>query len=295
MSKCTLCPRECNVDREISLGYCEMSSAVRIAGASLHMWEEPPISGKRGSGTIFFCGCSLGCIFCQNKAISHDGGRDVGRSVSNKELISLIYRLAEEGAHNINFVTPTHFADTIAEILPEVRKNISIPIVYNCGGYEKVETLRMLDGLVDIYLPDFKYFSDSLAKKYSAAPNYCKVAVAAIKEMYRQVGRAEFSDGLMKKGMIIRHLVLPGCRRDSADVLRVIAESLPIEDIRISIMRQYTPEFAPTGIDSLSRKVTSFEYDFVLSEAEKYGFDGYFQDKTSATSNYTPDFQNLPF
>ncbi len=295
MNKCTLCPRECNIDRDISLGYCQMPAVPKIAGASLHMWEEPPISGKRGSGTIFFCGCSLGCIFCQNKAISRDGGRDVGRSVSNKELISLIYRLAEEGAHNINFVTPTHFADTIAEILPEVRKNISIPIVYNCGGYESVETLRMLDGLVDIYLPDFKYFSDLLAKKYSAAPNYCKVAVAAIKEMYRQVGRAEFSDGLMKKGMIIRHLVLPGCRRDSTDVLRVIAESLPIEDIRISIMRQYTPEFAPTGIDSLSRKVTSFEYDFVLSEAEKYGFDGYFQDKTSATSNYTPDFQNLPF
>lgn len=271
-----------------------MSSATRIAGASLHMWEEPPISGKRGSGAIFFCGCSLGCVFCQNKDISR-GGRDIGRDISDKELIALIYRLAEEGAHNINFVTPTHFADTLVRILPEVRKSISIPIIYNCGGYEKVEALQRLDGLVDVYLPDFKYFSDELAGKYSAAPNYRHIAVAAIKEMYRQVGKAVFSDGLMKKGMIIRHLLLPGCRHDSAAVLRLIADTLPVEDIKISIMRQYTPEFAPTGIDSLSRRVTSFEYDFVLSEAEKYGFDGYYQDKSSATSVYTPDFCKMPF
>lgn len=293
---CTLCPRACRVDREEKLGFCRMTLRPRVARAALHMWEEPPISGKNGSGTIFFCGCNLRCVFCQNGIISQTESRTLGRELGDDELASLMFRLRDEGAHNINLVTPTHYADVLARILPEVRKTLGIPIVYNCGGYESTETLRMLDGLIDIYLPDFKYSSVENAKKYSSAPDYPEIAKTALYEMYRQVGECVFDkDGLMKKGVIVRHLVLPGCRHDSAEVLRIISETVPADKIRISLLRQYTPDFAPIEMKELRRKITSFEYDFVVNEAEKYGFDGYTQEKESANNSFTPDFREKTF
>ena len=286
--KCTLCPRRCGADRVNTLGFCRAPREIRIARAALHKWEEPPISGDAGSGTVFFCGCNLRCVYCQNGVISRM--EKAGRTVREDELEEIMLRLVREGAHNINLVTPTHYADALVRVLPRVREKTDVPIIYNCGGYESVETLRSLCGLIDIYMPDFKYFSPEISWKYSSARDYADVAKKALAEMYRQTGKVAIRDGLMKKGVLCRHLVLPSCRRDSAEVLRTIAETVPAEDILISVMRQYTPDFAPAEIKELRRRITSFEYDFVCAEAEKYGFDGFFQDKTSAKSDYTPDF-----
>ena len=291
MEKCYLCPRNCGADREAGeLGFCREGDSIRIAKYSLHMWEEPVISGKRGSGTIFFSGCNLKCEFCQNRVISH-GGK--GESISVERLCEIMLELQSMGAENINLVTPTHFADKIAEALREVKKDLSIPVVYNTSSYEKVDTLRMLDGLVDIYLPDYKYFSDELALKYSFAKDYRMIAEAAIAEMFRQTGSVLIENGIMKKGIIIRHLVLPSCRRDSIAVLERISELLPKDKILVSVMSQYTPEFAikaDTKHKELRRAITSFEYSSVSERAISLGLDGFFQEKSSATSEYTPDF-----
>ena len=287
---CFLCPRRCGADRESgAAGVCGMTDKIKVARAAPHMWEEPPISGIRGSGTVFFSGCPLKCVFCQNRVLSADG---YGKAVDGEELERIILKLAEQGVHNINLVTPTHFSDRLIPVLERVRPKLNIPIVYNCGGYESVEALRRLEGLIDIYLPDFKYASGELAAKYSAAPDYPEVAAAALSEMHRQVGGAAFdADGMMRRGVIVRHLVLPGCRRDSAAVLKMIAETVPVEDIKLSIMRQYTPEFVDAErFPELARRLTSFEYDYVVKEAANLGFDGYVQDKDSATAKYTPNF-----
>ena len=201
--------------------------------------------------------------------------------------------LEQQGAHNINLVTPTHFADKVAAALSKAKHKLNIPVVYNTSGYEKTETLKMLDGLVDIYLPDFKYASSELAALYSAAPDYPETARAALLEMFRQTGACVIGeDGMMQKGMIVRHLVLPGCRRDSIAVLDILANTLPIKDIKLSLMSQYTPEFAlDCEFKNLHRRLTSFEYDSVLKHAVDLGFDGYFQHISSATSSYTPDFE----
>ena len=291
MEKCYLCPRNCGADREAGeLGFCREGDSIRIARYSLHMWEEPVISGKRGSGTIFFSGCNLKCEFCQNRVISHGGKGEV---ISVERLCEIMLELQSMGAENINLVTPTHFADKIAEALREVKKDLSIPVVYNTSGYEKVDTLRMLDGLVDIYLPDYKYFSDELALKYSFVKDYRATAEAAIAEMFRQTGKAIIENGIMKKGIIIRHLVLPSCRRDSIAVLERIAEILPKDKVLVSVMSQYTPDFAikaDTKHKELRRAITSFEYSSVSERAISLGLDGFFQEKSSATSDYTPDF-----
>ncbi|MBO5883008.1 MAG: radical SAM protein [Clostridia bacterium] len=291
MEKCYLCPRNCGTDRAAGeLGFCREGDSIRIARYSLHMWEEPLISGKRGSGTIFFSGCNLKCEFCQNRVISH-GSK--GESISVERLCEIMLELQSMGAENINLVTPTHFADKIAEALREVKKDLSIPVVYNTSSYEKVDTLRMLDGLVDIYLPDYKYFSDELALKYSFAKDYRMIAEAAIAEMFRQTGSVLIENGIMKKGIIIRHLVLPSCRRDSIAVLERISELLPKDNILVSVMSQYTPEFAikaDTKHKELRRAITSFEYSSVSERAISLGLDGFFQEKSSATSEYTPDF-----
>ena len=287
---CFLCPRRCGADRESGArGVCGMTDKIKVARAAPHMWEEPPISGSRGSGTVFFAGCPLKCVFCQNRVLSAEG---YGKAVDGEELERIIMRLAELGVHNINLVTPTHFSDKLIPVLDKVRPKLNIPIVYNCGGYESVEALRRLEGLIDIYLPDFKYASGELAAKYSAAPDYPEVAAAALSEMHRQVGGAEFdADGMMGRGVIVRHLVLPGCRRDSAAVLQKIADTLPVRDIKLSIMRQYTPEFVDAErFPELARRLTSFEYDFVVKEAARLGFDGFTQQKESATAAYTPNF-----
>ena len=293
MSKCYLCPRSCGKNRSLGeIGFCKEGDDIRIARYSLHAFEEPPVSGKRGSGTIFFSGCNLRCEFCQNMIISQ--GEQKGYTVSEERLGEIMLELRNMGAENINLVTPTHFADKIAGLLSKIKSEIRIPIVYNSSGYESTETLKKLDGLIDVYLPDFKYFSDDIAKKYSSAPNYREHAEAAISEMYRQVGGCEFDErGVIKKGLIIRHLVLPSCRRDSMAVLDRIAELLPKKDFYVSIMSQYTPDFAKKNGSphtELYRRITSFEYSSVLSHASDLGLNGFCQDKSSSTTDFTPDF-----
>ncbi len=290
--QCELCPRLCGVDRRTERGFCGQGSQMRIARAALHPYEEPPISGTCGSGTVFFFGCSLRCCFCQNREISRD--TQASHSVSAEELAHIFMELQDQGAHNINLVTPTHFADQIADTLVSVKHRLSIPVVYNTSGYERVETLRRLEGLVDIYLPDFKYISPELSQKYSSAPDYAEVACEAISEMYRQTGRYEIGDdGRMRKGLMVRHLVLPGARKDSFAVLDRLAELLPAEDILLSLMSQYTPEFAmDSPYRELHRRLTSFEYDSVAQHALSLGFNGYVQGKASATAKYTPNFKN---
>ncbi|MBO5355943.1 MAG: radical SAM protein [Clostridia bacterium] len=292
---CMLCPRQCNADRDGGeVGYCAMPAEVRVARAALHPFEEPPISGTRGSGTVFFVGCSLRCVFCQNSAIRSP---DCGKAFSVTELGELFLALQREGAHNINLVTPTHYADKIAAALAAVRERLTIPVVYNCGGYERVETLQMLDGLVDIYLPDFKYSDASLSGDYSAAPDYSAYATAALAEMLRQVGEVRLDEnGLMTRGVMVRHLVLPGSRKDSMAVLELIAKTVPVSGIRLSLMRQYTPDFAPRSAPkSLKRRLTSFEYNSVMEHAISLGFEGYFQTGESVGTEYTPDFSASVF
>ena len=290
---CTLCPRKCNVDRQSGeLGFCQMPYEMHVARAALHPFEEPPISGTRGSGTVFFSGCSLRCIFCQNSAIRTPSS---GKSTTVQEICDIFRTLKAQGAHNINLVTPTHYADRIAEALRLVKGELGLPVVWNCGGYERVETLKMLEGLVDIYLPDFKYVSPQLAAEYSAAADYAEVATAALTEMYRQTGAVRLdAEGIMQSGVMVRHLVLPGSRNDSMAVLDRIAATVPVGEIRLSLMRQYTPDFAPrSGPKSLLRRVTSFEYDRVMDHAVSLGFEGYFQAKESADKAYTPDFAKM--
>ena len=293
MGECRLCPRNCGADREIDkTSYCGEGRNVTVSRAMLHMWEEPSVSGKRGSGAIFFCGCNLRCVFCQNKTISRGGGNRT--TLDEAALAALIFKLQDAGAHNINLVTPTHFADTLARVLEHVKKDLHIPVVYNTSGYEKISTLKMFDGLVDVYLPDFKYADPELAKKYSGAPNYPTIAAEALKEMFRQTGPVTFdSEGMLKRGIIVRHLLLPSCRKDSMAVLDIIAKSVPISDIRLSLMSQYTPEFAlDCEHKNLHRRVTSFEYSSVLDYAVSLGFEGYFQERSSANEAYTPNFSS---
>lgn len=290
MNNCTLCPRNCHADRrDGKLGYCGVDDRLRVARVAPHYWEEPLISGTRGAGAVFFSGCSLRCIYCQNHDLSHEA---VGKTVTESELCNMIFKLANTGVHCIEFVTPTHYADKLINVLKTVRAEISLPIVWNSGGYEKAETLRRLDGLIDVYLPDFKYFSSDIAEKYSDADDYCDVALKALSEMYRQTGKCVFNpDGIIKKGIIVRHLVLPGGREDSCRVLKALADTLGVADIRLSLMSQYTPDFAKAAkYRELHRRITSFEYKYVLSYAEDLGFKGYFQDRSSADKKYTPEF-----
>lgn len=291
MAKCLMCPRGCAVDRNSGeRGFCGASNEYIIGSADLHFWEEPCISGRDGSGTIFFSGCNLRCVFCQN--------RDISRSVAGKrytedELIAKMLELQSRGAHNINLVTATPYAFFIARTLEKAKKEgLSIPIVYNCGGYESLDTLRALDGLIDVYLPDFKYFDEDLARSYSAAPDYARVAGEAICEMHRQVGKLVLDEkGMAMRGLIVRHLVLPACREDSKAVLKYISEILSASDVTLSLMRQYTPDFADADAPkNLKRRLTSFEYEDVLNYALSLGFDGFSQGRESAKKEFTPRF-----
>lgn len=304
MSLCFECPRNCGADRENGHnGFCSVGAEFKIAKAMLHAWEEPCISGHGGAGTIFFSGCNLRCVYCQNCEISRG---DVGKTASEAELEKIIFDLVEQGAECIEFVTPTHYTSKIAALLKKIKPSLPIPVVWNSGGYEKVESLRLLDGLVDVYLPDFKYFSSEIAKKYSAAEDYCPIALECIKEMVRQVGKPQFSSdnsplyqNMIKKGVIVRHLVLPSHREDSAELLRLLAKEIGPENILLSLMSQYTPDFHKTMYNSgiiphlyspLCRKLTTFEYNFVTQVALDLGFNGYFQARSSATSDFTPEF-----
>ena len=286
---CTLCPRNCKAERaeETGAGVCRMGTMPRIARAALHMWEEPCISGTRGSGAVFFSGCGLRCVFCQNERISQKGE---GKQVTPKRLSEIFRELEEQGAHNINLVTAAHFVPAVLDALALYRPNL--PIVYNSSGYESVETLRMLDGAVDIYLPDLKYFSPELSAAYSHAPDYFEIACAAIAEMYRQVldPVMDPDTGLMQRGMIVRHLLLPGQAKDSKKILRYLHETYG-DHIYISIMNQYTPLPQVADIEALNRTVTPEEYDRVLRFAERIGIEqGFRQEGSAACESFIPEF-----
>ena len=283
---CTLCPRRCGADRTNGqLGFCRHPDKIYAARAAAHYWEEPVISGSFGSGAVFFSGCTLRCAFCQNGVISQE---NFGRELSRKELRAAFERLIDEGCQNINLVTPTHF---LPSILPALTPKLPVPVVYNCGGYESVETLRELDGLIDIYLPDFKYSDAALAKELSAAPEYPQIASAAILEMYRQVGGAVIEDEQMTRGVIIRHLVLPGCIDNSLGVLDWIADHFPKKDVLVSLMSQYVPMGHAKQMPPFDRRITQDEYDAVLSYLYLLELDnGYTQDFSAASADYIPEF-----
>lgn len=282
---CNACPRGCNVDREVSLGYCKSPEKFKLARASLHYWEEPCISGKNGSGAIFFSGCNLGCVFCQNYEISH-GCKGV--EVSDDDLVRIMKRLVDEGANNINFVNPTHYSLQLLRVLEKYKP--PVPIVYNTSGYDSVETLKMLDGAVDIYLPDFKYIRPEKALKYSKAEDYPQVAEEALAEMKRQVGEDVFDEnGIMQRGMIIRHLVLPSNTNSSISALDYLAENFG--DTYISVMAQYVPCGDLTEYKEINRPLTQREYDKVVNHIFDLGFQKVFvQELEAASDEFIPDF-----
>ena len=286
---CYACPRECGVDRTKQVGYCGVGEEFLVARIALHPWEEPPISGQKGSGTVFFAGCNLRCVYCQNREISR-GGK--GEPMALEALARRCLDLQNEGAANLNFVTPTHYAARLPELLRAIKPELKIPVVYNCGGYEKIETLRELEGLVDIYLPDCKYYDPELSARLSGAADYFPVCAEALGEMLRQTGKPAFAkDGNMTKGVLVRHLVLPGYRKDSIRILTELAERFGTDAFLLSLMRQYTPEFAADAKDeNLHRRVTTFEYESVLDHAAKLGFRGFSQSASSASASFTPSF-----
>lgn len=290
LSSCTLCPRNCKADRNNGkTGFCGADNRIKIARASLHQWEEPPISGTNGSGTVFFSHCNLGCVFCQNHEISKLYN---GRYVSEDELIKIFLNLQNQGAHNINLVTPTHYIPQLANACRTAKKQgLNIPIVYNCGGYESAEALKLLDGIVDIYLPDMKYFNDKYAKKYSNAPGYFEYAKKAIAEMYRQVGRFKIDEnGIMKKGIIVRHMLLPGLLFDSKKIIDYLYSTYK-DNIFISIMSQYTPMPNVCNYPELNRKVDKKYYDTLVNYASELGIENAFiQSGDSVGESFIPDF-----
>lgn len=285
---CAACPRGCKVERvenAPSKGFCKMPYNAVVARAALHMWEEPPISGTNGSGAIFFSGCSLRCVFCQNRDISRD---NFGKPVSKVHLIEMMQSLERQGAHNINLVNPTHFVPFLAEALREYKPHI--PVVYNSGGYDSVESLRQLEGLVDVYLPDFKYIRPQTAKQFSAAENYPEIAKKAVLEMRRQVKDRFDENGIMQSGLLIRHLVLPGHSKESVEILQWLSEALP-HDTYLSIMSQYTPCSRTYPFKELNRRLTTAEYERVVDAFWDCGFqNGFMQEKTAANEGFIPLF-----
>ncbi|MBO5420953.1 MAG: radical SAM protein [Clostridia bacterium] len=283
---CNSCPRKCNIDREQKTGVCGAPEKYKLARAALHFWEEPCISGEKGSGTVFFSGCSLKCVFCQNFEISRNA---FGKEISEERLIEIFKELEAQGAHNINLVNPTHYSHQLSQTLKKYKPQI--PVVWNTGGYDSVESLQKLDGLADIYLADIKYVSESVAKKYSGAENYFSVASEAVLEMQRQVGGNVFDEyGIMQKGLIIRHLVLPGNVSQAMRVMDWIKANLP-EDTVLSLMSQYTPCGKASEYPTINRKLSVREYDMVLDYAEKLGFEDVFiQEIDSSSTEFIPDF-----
>ncbi len=280
---CSICPRHCNVDRSVNLGFCQSPDSFRVARAALHFWEEPCISGKEGSGTVFFSGCNLKCVFCQNNEISAE---NKGVEISDDKLISIFENLISQGANNINLVNPTHYAKRLAKVLS--RWKSPVPIVYNSSGYEEVETLKALDGLIDIYLPDLKYIRAEKAMRYSKAADYFEKASAALLEMRRQV-EDKFDGDIMKSGMIIRHLILPQNTNSSIAVLDFIKSNFP--NTFVSLMAQYTPCGDLSEFPEINRKITKREYEKVVNYAFDNSFDKLFiQELSSADKSFIPKF-----
>ena len=269
LSSCTLCPRECKVDRRKEAGFCKVKDKLKVASAFPHFGEEPVLTGIGGSGTIFLSGCNLGCVFCQNFEISHFAE---GEEISVDDLVNIMLYLQGRGCHNINFVTPTHQIPFIAEgIIKAKEKGLNIPIVYNCGGYEKVDTLKKIEGLIDIYMPDIKTFNREFAEKYLLAPDYPEIVKKAVKEMFRQVGNLKTDTrGLATKGILIRHLVMPGFTQDSKEILKWIAENLG-RDAYVNVMEQYFPAFRAKEFLEIARRITPEEFQEVYDFARRLG------------------------
>lgn len=309
MSDCTLCPRKCHANRTAGqAGYCGQSVHITAARAALHFWEEPCLSGDNGSGAVFFSGCNMRCVFCQNYHIAHG---QIGKEITVERLAEIFLELQAKKAHNINLVTPTHFVPQIITALEKAKDaGLTIPVIYNTSGYEKVDTLKSLNGLVDIYLPDLKYYDSSLSRKYSNAPDYFAVASAAIGEMFRQTGIPVFEPhvtddshslnenfsqdiseaSLMKKGVIVRHLLLPGCAEDSRCILRYLYETYG-NGIYMSIMNQYTPLSQVSAIPSLNRRITDEEYNAIIDYAISLGIENAFiQEGGTSSESFIPKF-----
>ena len=290
-NKCSLCPRMCMADRDKTTGYCGVKNTLRVARAALHFWEEPCISGEEGSGAVFFTGCNLRCVFCQNHQIAR---AEQGKEITVERLSEIFLELQAQNANNINLVTATHYVPQVTEALRMAKnQGLNIPIVYNCGGYECVETLKMLEGLVDIYLPDFKYLDEARAKRYSHAENYPQIAKEALAEMVRQQPQPVFDEhGLMKKGVIVRHLMLPGGIKDSKAVVKYLYETYG-NQIYVSLMNQYTPLPHVADYPEIDRKLKKFEYDRLVDYAISLGVEnGFIQEGETAEESFIPAFTN---
>ena len=289
MAVCNICPRNCNVDRSTKAGFCSMTDTVKISRAALHLWEEPCVSGEQGSGTVFFSGCNMKCVFCQNKDISTGG---FGKEITIERLSDIFLELQGKGALNINLVTPTHYTLQIIDAVKLARsKGLKLPIVYNTSSYEKVETIKMLEGIVDVWLPDFKYMDNAVAQKYSKAPDYVNCATAAIDEMVRQQPECIFDDdGIIQKGVIVRHLVLPEQAQGAKDAIEYLYNRYG-DNIFISIMSQYTPCTDLSDYPEINRKLTQEEYDDVVDYAVEIGVEnGFLQEGESASESFIPPF-----
>ena len=288
---CMLCPRRCGVNRRTSNGYCQAGTRPKVARAALHFWEEPCISGTNGSGTVFFSGCTLKCVFCQNYPLSHE---NFGREITETRLSEIFLELQDQGAENINLVTATHYLPSVLKALDLAKPRLAIPVVYNCGGYERPETIRSLSGYIDIYLPDLKYYDAKLSQKYSGAADYFLFASQAIQEMIRQTGGLSWKKqdpSLLERGVILRHMVLPGAKEDSIRLLHWIRDSLPKHSYLLSLMSQYTPFYRSAEFPEINRRITTYEYEKVLDAAIELGLtEGYMQKKSSAKEEYTPPF-----
>jgi putative pyruvate formate lyase activating enzyme len=287
---CNQCPRQCNVDRGNQIGFCGVPEQPKLAKACLHMWEEPCISGINGSGAVFFSGCNLKCIYCQNFDISQN---NFGKIISIDRLKHIFIELTDKGAHNINLVNPSHYTEAIKQALLSLKQEgkLSVPVVYNSNGYETIDTLRTMEGMVNVYLPDLKYFSEKTSSKYSKAQDYPKVSKQAILEMYNQVGSPLLDEnGIIKQGLIIRHLILPGHTKESINVLNWISDNLP-KSVYVSLMSQYTPYYACGKYPEINRPITRNEYEKVVNHLYKLGLEeGYIQERQSADTQYIPDF-----
>ena len=284
---CSLCPRNCYARRQLSggSGYCKMGTNPRIARAAPHMWEEPCISGEKGSGTIFFSGCVLSCVFCQNSKISSGA---YGKEITVEQLIEYVKRLESQGVSNINLVSPTPYIESIIECFSKYKP--SVPVMYNTGGYEKAETIKRLEGIADIYLPDIKYISSDLSMKYSNAKDYFKYASESLTEMVRQTGEPVFDDkGMLQKGTVVRHLILPSNTKNSIAVLGWLDKTFG-KKILISLMAQYIPFGKAGHYPEIDRRITSREYQKVLEYLEELTLEGFVQERSSATTQYIPDF-----
>lgn len=288
LKECKLCPRNCGINRYENRGVCGAGARIKVSHYSLHMWEEPVISGINGSGTVFFSHCNLRCIFCQNKKISTGG---YGKEITNKRFLEILLELQKRGAHNINLVTPTHYVPQIVKVLQKAKDvGLNIPIVYNTSSYENVETIKLLDGLIDVFLADLKYFDDELAKNYSNCNNYFEVATAAIDEMYQQVGSPIVKDNLMLRGIIVRILILPGHKDDAKKIIKYLYEKYK-DNIYISIMNQYTPVTKSLIYPNLNWTVTDGEYAEVVNYACDLGVTmAFMQDGETACESFIPDF-----